>query len=190
MRARTASAAVLAAAALTLAPATAALAHSSSHSTGGTTASSAAKVKAEDRAATRSRAAKLERKAAKRKNFVLGGKVTAVSLADPAVEGSESTLTLAVHGGRYQALRHTEVTVTVAADAKVTRDGVVDLAAVQVGDHVVVKSRDFEISGTRHAELLVSARVHRVSASPADTTDATDTDEPVTTTDPVVVPAA
>ena len=118
--------------------------------------------------ATRSEVAKaratartVETKAHGHNNFVLGGTVT-------AVDAAAGSLSFTVHGGRYKALRTTVVTVTVAPTAKVTRDGATTLAQVLVGDHVVVKSRVFEVTGTRHAELLVSATVHRVAASSSD----------------------
>ncbi len=88
-----------------------------------------------------------------------------------AVEGTPATLTLTVHGGRYKDLRGTDVTVTVLADAKVTRDGVVDLSAVLVGDHVVVKSRDFDFVVDRTTlvpTVTVTATVSRVVANARD----------------------
>lgn len=68
-------------------------------------------------------------------------------------------------------LRGTDVTVTVLPDAKVTRDGVVDLSAVLVGDHVVVKSRDLDFVVDRTTvvpSVTVTATVGRVVASPKD----------------------
>lgn len=164
MRARTASASLLVAAALVAAPAASALAETSAATRPGVTKSEVAKARAEAR--------RLEAKAHSKRFFVLGGTVTGVSLADAAVEGSTSTLTFTVHGGRYKALRGTDVTVTVLPDAKVTRDGVVDLSAVVAGDHVVVKSRDFDFSVDRTTEtavVTVTATVSRVAASPAET---------------------
>lgn len=160
MRARTASTALLIAAALALPPA-AAVADSSPDARPGAGKAAVAKAKAEAR--------RLEAKAHSKRFFVLGGKVTAVAVADPAVAGSTSTLTFTVHGHRFKELRRTDVTVTVLPDAKVTRDGVVDLSAVLAGDHVVVKSRDFDFSVDRTTAVptvTVTATVSRVAASP------------------------
>ena len=112
-------------------------------------------------AKARAEARSVEAQARGHRNFVLGGSVT-------AVDAAAGTLSFTVHGGRYKALRTTVVTVTVDPMAKVTRDGDATLADVLVGDHVVVKSRSFEVTGTKHAELLVSATVHRVAASAPD----------------------
>lgn len=172
MRARTASASLFLAAALVAAPAASALAGTSPGTTTGATKHSIAKARAE--------AHRLEARAHSKRFFVLGGKVTAVTPADPTVAGSTSTLTFTVHGGRYKELRGTDVTVTVLPDAKVTRDGVVDLPAVQIGDHVVVKSRDFAFSVDKTvspAAVTVTATVSRVAASPTD-----DSVEPAATT--------
>jgi hypothetical protein len=169
---RSASIAVLATAALALAPAAAAVAEDAPAVNTGVTKSQLAKVRAAAR--------KLERQADARGRVVLGGTVKAVALAvapvaatetTAAVEGSAATLTFTVHGGRYKELRGTDVTVTVLPDAKVTRDGVVDLSAVLVGDHVVVKSRDFDFAVDRTTavpSVTVTATVGRVVASPKD----------------------
>jgi hypothetical protein len=65
--------------------------------------------------------------------FNLGGHITAVD----AVAG---TVTFKVHGGKFKALRGTELTVTVAEGARVRRNGdAVTLADLVVGDHVRAK---------------------------------------------------
>ena len=156
------------AAALVLAPAAAAVADDAATAPG-VTKSQVAKAKAQAR--------KLEKQAKASGRVVLGGTVKAVVPAvapvvatelAPAVEGTPATLTFTVHGGRYKDLRGTDVTVTVLADAKVTRDGVVDLSAVLVGDHVVVKSRDFDFVVDRTTlvpTVTVTATVSRVVAN-------------------------
>ena len=147
------SASLVVAAAMLAAPVAPAVAGTAGHPGTGVDKVEVAKARATART--------IEGKAHGHHNFVLGGTVTAV---DPAA----GTLSFTVHGGRYKALRKTVVTVTVDPAAKVTRDGLVTLVQVMVGDHVVVKSRSFQISGTKHAELLVSATVHRVAASAPD----------------------
>lgn len=78
--------------------------------------------------------------------FNLVGKVTAVSVADPAVDPAAlSTLTIKVQGGSHiKGLKRTETTFTVAASAKVwqlTGDGAVasELGKIAAGDKVKVK---------------------------------------------------
>jgi hypothetical protein len=171
---RSSSAALLVAAALVLAPAAAALAADTPAAGSGTGATKSQLAKA------RAEARKLERQAKAKGRVVLGGTVKAVTSAvapvaatdiAPAVVGAEATLTFTVHGGRYKDLRGTDVTVTVLADAKVTRDGVVDLSAVLVGDHVVVKSRDFDFVVDRTTvvpSVTVTATVGRVVANARD----------------------
>jgi hypothetical protein len=167
---------VLVAAALALAPAAAAVADDAAPQAGtGVTKSQLAKARAEAR--------RLERQAKAKGRVVLGGTVKAVTAAvapvaatdtTPAVEGADATLTFTVHGGRYKDLRGTDVTVTVLADAKVTRDGVVDLSAVLVGDHVVVKSSDFDFVVDRTTlvpTVTVTATVHRVVANARDSVE-------------------
>jgi hypothetical protein len=67
------------------------------------------------------------------RKFNLGGKVTAV---DPEAK----TVTFTVHGGRFKALRQTDLTVTVADNARVRRnDAAATLADFQVGDKVRAK---------------------------------------------------
>lgn len=137
-------------------------------------------------AKAKSDARRLDRLADGKKNFVLGGRVVSVA-------GDQLAFT--AHGGRYKALRGTVVTVTVAADAKITREGAVDgfpflLSAVLMGDHVVVKSRDVTFSVLTAAAdplaptvlttVTVEATVHRVAASP------TDASVPVVVVAPVV----
>lgn len=165
MRARTVTLSLVAAAALVLTPMAGAVAEPSSHAGTGVTKSAEAKAKATAR--------KLERAAKARGAVVLGGTVTAV---DPAT----SSLTFTVHGGRYKVLRGTPLSVTVAPTAKITRDGVVTLAEVLVGDHVTVKSwrYDFVVTSVPAAvgtegtvTVTVTATAHRVAASPADTED-------------------
>lgn len=160
MHVRSAATSLLAAAVLLTAPVAGAVAEDSTDARPGVTKSAEAKAKAQAR--------KLEKRADKAKKFVVGGTVQAVDAAG-------STLTLTVHGGKYKPLRGTEVTVTVAADAKVTRDGVVTLAEVQPGDHVVVKAHQVELTAV-DATLVVDATVHRVAASPADDETETETD--------------
>jgi hypothetical protein len=162
--ARSTSAALLVAAALALAPAAAAVADDTPSVGTGVTHSQLAKAKAQAR--------RLEHQAAAKGRVVLGGTVTSVT---PAVDATDATLTFTVHGGRYKVLRGTDVTVTVLADAKVTRDGVVDLSAVLAGDHVVVKSRDFDFvvdSSTLVPTVTVTATVHRVVANAPDADEA------------------
>ena len=182
MSVRTSTAALLAAAALVLVPTAAALAADSPSNGTGVTKSALAKARAEAR--------RLEHQANAKGRVVLNGTVKAVAVAvapvaaidtTAAVAGTEATLTLTVHGGRYKALRGTDVTVTVLADAKVTRDGVVDLSAVLVGDHVVVKSRDFDFAvdkTTLVPTVTVTANVGRVVANARDAADA-ETEAPV-----------
>ena len=172
MSVRSASAALLVAAALALAPAAAAVADDGGSTSTGVSKSQLAKARAEAR--------KLERQAKAKGKVVLGGKVKAVIApvapldatdTAAAVLAADATLTFTVHGGRYKDLRGTDVTVTVLADAKVTRDGVVDLSAVLVGDHVVVKSRDFDFVVDRTTlvpTVTVTATVHRVVATAPD----------------------
>jgi hypothetical protein len=172
MSVRSASAALLVTAALALAPAAVAVADDGGSTSTGVTKSQLAKARAEAR--------KLERQAKAKGRVVLGGTVKSVTAAvapvaatdtSPAVAGADATLTFTVHGGRYKDLRGTDVTVTVLADAKVTRDGVVDLSAVLVGDHVVVKSRDFDFVVDRSTlvpTVTVTATVNRVVANARD----------------------
>lgn len=176
MRARTASAALLVVAGLLVAPASMAAADTATDARPGVTTSALAKAKSEAR--------RLDKLAHAKKNVVLGGRVVSVA-------GDQLAFT--AHGGRYKALRGTVVTVTVAPDAKITREGAVEgvpvlLSVVLVGDHVVVKSRDFAFSVVRAAAdplaptvltttVTVAATVHRLAASPTDASVA-----------PVVVP--
>ncbi len=172
MSVRSSSAALLVAAALVLAPAAAALAADTPAAGGATTGATKSQL-----AKARAEARKLERQAKAKGRVVLGGTVKAVTAAvapvaatdiAPAVEAAAATLTFTVHGGRYKDLRGTDVTVTVLADAKVTRAGVVDLSAVVVGDHVVVKSRDFDFVVDRTTlvpSVTVTATVGRVVAN-------------------------
>jgi hypothetical protein len=162
---RSATAALLVAGALVVAPLTAA---SAADSGTGVTAAQTAKAKATLH--------RLTHKANAHRSFVLGGKVTAASVA--ATPDVASSLTFVVHGGAYKALRGVEVTVDVPATAKVTRDGVVELAAVQVGDHVTVRSHDFQfaletVAATTDApasvHVTVTATVVRVAASAPET---------------------
>lgn len=182
MRARTASASLFVAAGLLLAPVNVAVADTATGTHPGVTKSALAKAKSDAR--------RLDRLAHGKKNFVLGGRVVSVA-------GDQLAFT--AHGGRYKALRGTVVTVTVAPDAKITREGAVDgvpvlLSAVLVGDHVVVKSREFAFSVVTAAAdpltptvltttVTVTATVTRVAASP------TDTSVPVVVVAPVVPPA-
>lgn len=174
MHARFAATSLLAAAVLLTAPVAGAVAENPTDARPGVTKSAEAKAKAKAKGkakgkekAAEAKARKLEKRADKAKKFVLGGTVQ-------AVDAASSTLTFTAHGGRYKALRGTEVTVSVASDAKVTRDGVVTLAEVQAGDHVVVKAHQVEMTAV-DATLVVEATVHRVAASPAEN-DATETE--------------
>ena len=141
MRARTVSASLLVAVAMIAAPAVAvADTGPGSHGGAGHSRSQAAKARAV--------AHRLEVQARSHRSFVLGGTVTAVQapvVATDVVAAAPGTLTFVVHGGRWKVLRGATVTVTVAADAKVTRGGVVDLTAVLPGDHVVVKSHQVDV---------------------------------------------
>ena len=153
MHVRSAATSLLAAAVLVATPVAGALAADGTDARPGVTKSQQAKAKAVAR--------KLERKADKAKKFVLGGTVK-------AVDAGASTLTFTVRGGRYKALRKTDVTVTVALDAKVTRDGVVTLAEVLPGDHVVVKAASVDFGSQPGVLVMTVAPVHRVAASAAE----------------------
>lgn len=160
MRARTASATLLVVAALVAAPAAGAVA-------AGPPAGHVSKASA------KAIAHKLEHALNAHRSFVLGGKVTAVTVADLTVDPTAtSTLTFTVHGGRFKALRGTDLTVTVPTTAKVTRDGVVDLSKVLVGDHVVVRFHQLDLSVVRDPAtgwtLTGQAVAVRVAASPTD----------------------
>lgn len=186
MRARAVSVSLFVAAGLILAPVNMALADTATVTHPGVTTSTLAKEKAKARADVR----RLEKLTHDKRSFVLGGSVS-------AVDTTTSTLTFTVHGGRYKALRGTGVTVSVPLTAKITREGAVDgvpvlLSAVLVGDHVVVKSRDFTftvttavVDGASAVTATVIATVNRVAASPTAASVA-----PVVVTDPVIVPAA
>jgi len=168
VRARSATAALVTAVALAVTPATAVLAEDGS--TGpGVTKSAEGKAKAAE-AKARAKARKLDRTAGARGALVLGGRVVAVDTAT-------GSLTFTVRGGRYKVLRGTDVTALVSPEAKVTRDGVVTLAEVQVGDHVVVKAWRFDFTlaevpgadATAAPTVTVTMKAHRVGASPAET---------------------
>jgi archaellum component FlaG (FlaF/FlaG flagellin family) len=163
---RSAATSLLAAAVLVATPVAGALAEDAPQVRPGVTKAEQAKAKAVAR--------KLERKADKVKKFVLGGTVK-------AVDAAASTLTFTVHGGRYKALRKTDVTVTVALDAKVTRDGVVTLAEVLPGDHVVVKASSVDFGSEPGVLVMTVAPVHRVAASPAEADDEVEAPETTTT---------
>lgn len=132
---------------------TAAVADGSTDTASGVTKSAEAKLKAQAR--------KLERAANARGAIVLGGTLVSVDGQD---------LTFIVHGGRYKVLRGAAVKVTVALDAKITKnetDGAT-LAQLVASDHVVVKSRDFDFvidDTTTPATITVTATVTRVAAS-------------------------
>jgi len=65
--------------------------------------------------------------------FNLGGRLT-------AVDAEAGTVTFRVHGGKIKSVRGTELTVVVAADARVRRnDAAATLADFQVGDKVRAK---------------------------------------------------
>ena len=171
MRARTVAASLLTAAALAVTPLTVAVAYATPTAPD-VTKSQAAKARAQAR-----KLEKLSRAQARQRGaVVLGGRLTAVVPADPTVVGAASTLAFTVHGGRYKPLRGQAVTVAVAPDAKVTRQGVVTLAELVAGDHVVVKSRDFTFSVARSTDaatgvetvtVAATATVSRVVGSPA-----------------------
>ena len=165
MPVRVAFAALLVVAGLLVTPAGMAAADSAAEARPGVTKSALAKAKSDAR--------RLDRLADARKNFVLGGRVVSVA---------GDRLAFTAHGGRYKTLRGTVVTVTVAADAKITREGSVEgvpvvLSAVLVGDHVVVKARAVAFSVVTAAAdplaptvltttVTATATVHRVAASP------------------------
>ena len=173
MRARTASVTLLTAAVLAVAPLTAVAADTTVSGPGATTsvnakAQAAAKAagKAAAKAEARSLARTLERVARGNAAVVLGGVAGAVPVA-VSTEGA-STLTFTVRGGRFKELRGKAVSITVAADAKVS--GVQSLAQVAPGDHVVVKMRRVDVtvtsaSATTDAVLSVLAAVTRVVVS-------------------------
>jgi len=174
VRARSATAALVTAVALAVTPATAVLADEGAAGPGVGASVKArgadkGKVKAAE-AKARAKARKLERTATARGALVLGGRVV-------AVDAATGSLTFTVHGGRYKVLRGTDVTALVSPEAKVTRDGVVTLAEVQVGDHVVVKAWRFDFTlaevpgadATAAPTVTVTMKAHRVGASPAET---------------------
>lgn len=180
MRARSATAALVTAVALAATPATAVLADEEPAGlSAAATAKGADKGKGKVKAAeakARAKARKLERTATARGALVLGGHVV-------AVDAATGSLTVTVHGGRYKVLRGTDVTVTVSPDAKVTRDGVVTLAEVQAGDHVVVKAWRFDFTlaevpgadATAAPTVTVTLKAHRVAAGPAEVETETET---------------
>jgi hypothetical protein len=164
VRTRTSTAALLTAAALVLTPMAGAVAEDSTTTAPGVTKSEVAKAKAKAR--------KLERSTKTRGALVLGGTVT-------AVDAAAGTLSFTVHGGRYKVLRKQTLTVDVAPDAKVTRDGVVTLAEVLAGDHVVVKAWRFDFTLAEPAPedttatVTVTLKAHRVAASAPDAAEDT-----------------
>ncbi len=92
-----------------------------------------------------------------------------------AVDTAAGTLTFTVKGGRDKALRRTAVTVTVASNAKVTRDdAVVTLADVVAGDRVNVKGN--KVDGVYTA--------YRVAASSPETETGSDPTTDTGTTNP------
>lgn len=123
-----------------------------------------ARTAAKARAALKGKsAAAKQRKAAR---FVANGTVVAV--------GADS-LTVAVKGGA-KSLRGTEAVITVAADARISRDDVAaTLADILAGDHVSVR-------GARRDGVLVASRLNASSPEPVvDEPTETVTEEPTET---------
>jgi lysyl-tRNA synthetase class II len=122
----------LAAAALAfglLAPATPAMAQSDNH---GTTVSASVQSDGKDKGQTHKKP---------KVKFSLAGRLV-------SVDTTANTLTFHVHGGP-KATRNTDLTVTLAPDAKVKRnDRTRTLAALQVGDHVSVKGTHVDTTWT------------------------------------------
>jgi hypothetical protein len=82
--------------------------------------------------------------------FNLGGRLT-------AVDAAAGTVTFRVHGGKFKALRGTDLTVTLADGARVRRNGsAATLADLVAGDHVRAK-------GVRAGDEWTAARVHAES---------------------------
>jgi hypothetical protein len=135
---RTASASLLVVAALSVAPVTAAFASGSGDSHPGAVKSATA------RAHAKAKAHKIEHAANARRSFVLGGKVT-------AVDATAGTVTFTLHGTRFRALRGSDVTVTVNAATKVRREGAATLADVLVGDHVVARCVQLDVTISKDA---------------------------------------
>ncbi|PPK95926.1 uncharacterized protein DUF4330 [Kineococcus xinjiangensis] len=103
-----------------------------------------------------------------------GGTVT-------AVDAAAGTLTFTVKGGRNKALRDKPLTVTVAKDAKITRDdAVVELSAVLVGDRVQVKGVKVDATYTV-ARVAASAAESAPAPAPEPTPTPTPTPEPTPT---------
>lgn len=169
MHLRSATAALLVAGALTVAPVSTAFAAGPGTHPG---AAKAAAAKAAHR---------LEHAVNTHRSIVLGGKVVSTTAAVAAVPGS---VTLVVHGSRFKALRGTTLTVTVTDTTKVTREGPATLADVLVGDHVVVRARQLDVVVTKGAggwTLAGAAVAVRLAASPT-----ADSVEPVPPVPPVV----
>ncbi|MBA3743779.1 DUF5666 domain-containing protein [Sporichthya sp.] len=83
---------------------------------------------------------------AARAKFNLGGRLTAVDV-------EAGTVTFRVHGGKFKAVRGTELTVIVADGARVRRnEAAATLADLQVGDRVRAK-------GLRHDGVWTAKRV-------------------------------
>jgi hypothetical protein len=79
--------------------------------------------------------------------FNLGGRIT-------AVDAAAGSVTFRVHGGKFKALRGTELTVTAADGARIRRNGgAVTLADLVVGDHVRAK-------GVRDSDVWTAARIN------------------------------
>jgi hypothetical protein len=136
-------------------------------------------LEARTKAKARAAAHKLEHQLDSHRSVVVGGTVVSATADDPAVEGDAGSLVLTVHGGRFKALRGTDVTVTVAETARVTREGEATLADLVAGDHVVVRLTGVDLSVARQEgswALVGTATGKRVAASPAD--DATETESP------------
>lgn len=181
MHLRSATAALLVAGALTVAPVSTAFAAGPGTHPG---AAKAAAAKAAHR---------LEHAVNTHRSIVLGGKVvstTAAVAAQPAVGTTAEvpavpgSVTLVVHGSRFKALRGTTLTVTVTDTTKVTREGPATLADVLVGDHVVVRARQLDVVVTKGAggwTLAGAAVAVRLAASPT-----ADSVEPVPPVPPVV----
>lgn len=175
MRARAATAAMFTAAALAMAPMTAAVAEDAPVKPAMTKSAEARAKSAEARAKAKAKkeARRLERAlGGNKRTVVLGGTLVSVAPEDPVVEDDASSLTLTVHGGRFKLLRGTEFTVTVGEGAKVTREGLAELGDLLAGDHVVVKLRGLDLKVVKDDEgqwvMEGTAAAVRVVASPAD----------------------
>jgi hypothetical protein len=100
-------------------------------------------------------------------SFNLGGTIT-------AVDTTAGTVTFTVHGGKFKALRNTDLTVTATDSTRVRRNGAATLADLAVGDHVRVKGNHTGDSWT----------ASRITAEAPDTSDTPGGDDGGTTPEP------